>query len=296
MTEWTCSRGRRRALVWALCVAALTVGLGRTARADVVDEAFSRGAAAAQRGDWQAAARSFEEAEGLLPGRSAVLSYDLGTSYAHLGANGHAIFHLRRALQPEAGPTAEVAEAARRNLGIVRQRVEQEATNSGAQIDRPETGWELVLSAVRGVGVGWLALGSGWLALALWWITRRVRSSGSEPGRGAPGVLGSVIVVLAILYGVVGTLHGLAVRAERISPPAIVLESAAVHEAPGEHRKQRFTVQSGSKVRIVGRTRGWCQIRLSGGLEGWLPEDAVGELNDGGPRRLARARSRPATG
>lgn len=254
----------------AVVVAALVAG---PARADVVDEAFARGNQAAQAGDMQAAVQAYSEAERLLPGRSALLSFDLGTAYAQLGENGLATYHLRRALQAEAQASAEVAAAAQRNLGIVRQRCEVAAAASGAQIDTPETWRDALLAAVGAPGFGWLALGTGWLALLLWLM--RGRLGGRAPG----GVVGSVIGVLVAIYLVLGGLHGYAVRAEAEAPQAIALPAKLeVREGPGNHRKALFIVQGGSRVRIVDRSAGWLRIRLPDGLAGWTPQVGLGEL------------------
>lgn len=259
------------------------------AQADVVDEQHKRATAAATRSDWQQAANDLERALDLLPGRSAQLSYNLGTAYAHLGDNGRATYHLRRALQPEAVPSAEIAEAARRNLGIVRSRIETAAAAAGTQINPPETWWDLVLTAVRAPSVGIVALVSGWLAFFIWGF----RSWRKEQVRGFTSVTGSLVAVLLVIFVAVGALHGLSLRADQTSPVAIVLPSQAhVREAPGQHRKQLFSVQGGSQVRIVERAHGWCQIRLTGGLGGWVPESVLGELH--GARRRQRAQMQQA--
>lgn len=244
-----------------------------TARADVVDEAFVRGNQAAADGDLQAAVAAYEEAERLLPGRSAVLSFNLGTAYAQLGDIGRATYHLRRALQAQAQASDDVAAAAQRNLGIVRQRLEVAAVANGAQTDRPETWRDALLAAVGDASFGWLALAAGWLALAMWWL--RGRLGGRAPG----GVVGSVIGVLVAVFVVVGGLHGYAVRAESGAPQAIALAAKLeVREGPGSHRKALFVVQGGSRVRIVDRGAGWLRIRLPDGLEGWAPQAELGEL------------------
>jgi len=269
-------------------VAAFTLALaGGSARADVVDEAFARGNTAAAAGDLQTAVTAYEEAERLLPGRSALISFNLGTAYAQLGELGLATHHLRRALQGQAQASEAVAAAAQRNLGIVRQRVEIAAAASGAQYDRPETWRDALLAAVGSPGFGWLALGTGWLALLVWLL--RGRLGGRAPG----GVVGSVIGVLVVIYLVVGGLHGYAVRAESEAPQAIALPAKLeVREGPGNHRKALFIVQGGSRVRIVDRGAGWLRIRLPDGLEGWAPQASLGELSGEVPRPGSLVRGR----
>lgn len=268
----------RRGLLAVVC--GLVVALApAVAAADVVDDAFARGNQAAAAGDLQAAVKHYEEAERLLPGRSAVLSFNLGTAYAQLGELGLATHHLRRALQAQARASADVSEAAQRNLGIVRSRAEVAAAANGAQIDRPETWRDALFAAVGTPQFGWLALGSGWLALALWLVRGRL-------GRRAPGgVVTSVIGVLVAVWLVVGALHGYAVRSEEEAPQAVVVAAKLeVREGPGSHRKVMFVVQGGSRVRVVDRGQGWLRIRLPDGLEGWAPQADLRTSSDG-PRR-----------
>ncbi len=263
-------RGRRG---WQLALVVLAALVSAPARADVVDEAFVRGNRAAEVGDLKAAVQAYEEAERLSPGTSALLSFNLGTAYAQLGEVGMATYHLRRALRAQAQASAEVAAAAQRNLGVVRQRIEVAALANGAQTDRPETWRDALLAAVGAPGFGWLALVAGWLALVV--VLLRGRLGGRAPG----GVVGSVIGVLVAAYLVLGGLHGYAVRAESEAPQAIALPTKLeVREGPGNHRKVLFVVQGGSRVRIVDRGSGWLRIRLPDGLEGWAPQADLGEL------------------
>ena len=277
---------RRCALRLALAASGL-LAWSTPARADVVDDAFARGNTAAAAGDLEAAVTAYEEAERLLPGRSAVLSFNLGTTYAQLGEVGLATYHLRRALQGQAQASEDVAAAAQRNLGVVRQRLEVAAVASGAQVDRPETWRDALLLAVGAPGFGWLALAAGWLALLLWLLRGRLG------GRAVGSVVGSVIGVWVAIYLVLGGLHGYAVRAEQSAPQAIALPAKLeVREGPGGHRKALFTVQGGSRVRIVDRGAGWLRIRLPDGLEGWASQSGLGELGDDAPHSGASIRAR----
>jgi hypothetical protein len=267
----------KRAIAWWLGAVALVLSLLTTtsARADEVDAHFAAGNAAAQAGDWERAVVEYERAATLLPQRSAIVSYDLGTAYAHVGELGRATFHLRRAMDFRAGATTEVLESARHNLGVVRRRVELQATSSGALVDRPETWWDLVVEALRAPGIGWLSLLSGWGFLAALFFHRRRKLAGAPTT-----VAGTISIVLAVCYVVPGALHALALRADRTAPVAIVLdERVDAREGPGTHRKVEHTLQGGAQVRIVDRAPGWTRVRLPGGIEGWVSEAAVGELD-----------------
>jgi Bacterial SH3 domain len=277
---------RGRGAWWlALVIGALGLGLAPApARADAVDDAFARGNTAAEAGDWDTALAAYEQAASLLPERSAVLSYDLGTAYLHRGDLGRATFHLRRALDWRGGPTTELVESARHNLAIARRRADLQATSSGAKIDRPETWWDLVVEALRAPGVGWSSLVAGWLALALgllWTRSRRRRG-----GKARSTVLGAVLIVLSSIYIGLGVLHGLALRADRTAPEAIVLEDLVdARDGAGHHRPVTFRLQGGARVRVVAQSPGWVRVRLPGGLEGWVRDDAIGELGDRGSTR-----------
>jgi hypothetical protein len=173
-----------------------------------------------------------------------------------------------------------VLEAARYNLGVARRRAELSAAAEGHKIDRPEGWWDLVLEALRARGVGWLALASGWVAVAILFVHMRARR---REGSRSTAVTGVALLVLALVYLVPGVLHGLALREDRTSPAAIVLPlHADVREGAGNHRRTEFSVQGGSRVRIVDRAPGWRRIRLPGGLEGWLPETAVAPTSEAG--------------
>jgi tetratricopeptide (TPR) repeat protein len=242
--------------------------------ADAVDDAFVRGNALARDGDWEGAVGEYEQARRLLPGRSALLSYNLGTAYAQLGETGRAVFHLRRALQAQAEPSDEIVEAARRNLGILQRRAEIDATAEGAQISPPEDWWDRAVSALAAPLLGWLTLVSGWCALAF----VVVRTSRARRGKNT-ALSGALALVLCVAFLLGALVHGVALRANHSFPRAIALEQKLeVREGPGNHRKVSFVLQGGSRVRIVDASPGWSKIRLEGGLEGWVTERSLGRL------------------
>ena len=264
--------GRVLAVVAFVLVASI-VGF---ARADAVDEAFARGTDAATRGDWEEAAVSFESASALLPQRSAAISYNLGTAYAHLGDLGRATYHLHRAADWRAGPTAQILEASRTNLAAVRRRAELDATSSGAMIDRPENTWDLLIDALAAPWVAWFSLLSG-VAFALLLFVHRgwLRASPRRAGASRAS-----LIVLGLLYAIPGGLHGWSVRASSAQPEAIVLgASVDAREGPGQHRSVAFTLQGGAEVRVLDRSPGWSLVKLPGGLSGWVPETSVARVD-----------------
>ncbi len=258
-------------LTFTVCMLAAT-----PVRADAVDEAFARGTEAASRNDWEEAAEAFESASALLPQRSSAISYNLGTAYAHLGDLGRATYHLRRATDWRSGPSTEVLEAARGNLDAVRRQAELDATSTGAMIDRPETTWDLLVDSIAAPWVAWFSLACGVAFVITLYVHRRWTRS--QPRRA--GASRALLIVLGLIYAIPGGLHGWAVRAASAQPEAIVLGATVdAREGPGQHRSVAFTVQGGAEVRVLDHSPGWSQVRLPGGLSGWVPETSVARLD-----------------
>ncbi len=281
----------RRACTLATGVALLACCLlgSAPARADVIDDAYAAGNEAALAGDWAGAIDHWEQALELLPGRSAQLDYDLGTAYAQLSELGRATYYLERALQPEARPSVEVAEAARRNLGIVRRRAEVQAEVADARISREESWWDLVVAVLAGQTLAWIAVISGWLLVA----ALGVRSWQARRGERKPGerrVGAALALVFALVFVLAGGLHGLAMEAADDHPDAIALDPIVeLREGPGAHLPVAFRLQGGSRVRVLDERSGWVRVRLPAGLEGWAPRDSVARLDKPPMRSRMRA-------
>jgi tetratricopeptide (TPR) repeat protein len=263
-------------------------------QADVIDDAYAAGNEAAVAGDWPAAIEHWQRALELMPGRSAQLDYDLGTAYAQLGELGRATYHLERALQPEARPSVEVAEAARRNLGIVRRRAEVQAEVNDARISREESWWDLVVSVLAGQGLAWISLISGWLLLGALLGRRLVASR--LAGRRGPAAAGSgrvggaLALVFAIVFILAGGFHGLAIEAADDHPDAVALDAVVeLREGPGTHLPVAVRVQGGSHVRVLDERSGWVRVRLPAGLEGWAPRESIARLDKPPMRSRVRA-------
>jgi tetratricopeptide (TPR) repeat protein len=60
---------------------------------------------------------------------------------------------------------------------------------------------------------------------------------------------------------------------------AIVFSPAVtVKSAPNDNGTELFIIHEGLKVTIIGRSKGWKEIKLSDGKVGWLPDDSVEEI------------------
>lgn len=281
-------------IAWSALVLAFALAISSPARADVIDDAYAAGSEAALTGNWAAAIEHWEQALELLPGRSAQLDYDLGTAYASIGELGRATYYFERALQPEARPSVEVAEAARRNLGIVRRQAETQAEIQEAMISRQPTTWDLAIEVLAGRALGWISLISGWLMVVVV-AHRRFRRSAQTSGASS-GISGALVLVFALVFTIGGGLHALAIGTQDQNPDAIALDAIVeVREGPGTHLPVAFELQGGSHVRVLDERSGWARVRLPGGLEGWARVEAIARLDQskalGGTQRKD-----PATG
>lgn len=266
---------RRAPSVPILLFAGLLMGLvASPARADVIDDLYERGNQAAAQGEWSVAAGCYEQARALLPDRSAELSYNLGTAYAQLGQTGYATFHLRRAIQRAADPSTEVVESARRNLGILDRRIEQDAERTGGQVSTPTGWWPRVRSALAARWLGWLTwlLGAGVIASC----TASTIRSRQGRSRSTPR---AVAWVLAGAFCLGAFVHGVALRGERKAANHVVLPNLALaREGPSAGRPVSVRIVGGSRVRQIERRGGWTEVRLDSGLTGWLPDGEVADL------------------
>lgn len=272
-----------RARVAALLLLVVLLLLPGRVRADAVDDAYRQGNEAAERGDWEAAVAAYERARSILPGRSAPLSYDLGTAHAHLGELGHATFHLRLALA--ADPDVAVREAARRNLGIVRRRMELQAAMEGAQISPPDDWRDRLRAALAARWLGVLGLVLGWSGVALLLVRRRLPADTR-----LRGTLGVLALAAMIAFGVASFAHGWAVWSSTGDEAVVLPRVAEVREGPGRHRSVAFQLQGGSSARVVEQSSDWTKIRVEGGLEGWVAEASLGRLVSAGSAETGEKR------
>jgi len=285
------SNKARLTLVVLALVACALGGPASRAHADRLDEAWQRGNDAYLRGDFAAAVAAYEELDrhGVV---SPDLAYHLGNAYFRRGELGRAIWSFERALT-----LAPDDEDPRYNLGQARKLAQRKAEDKLEGAERDPL-WMRVVGELTPTSTAGMFL-AFYLAFfgCLFWrraSRRRAReigardggSSGSSPGAwaGAPGASASsgIAGTLAALTGVGVALTGLLlvgrVTLDRL-PFAIVLpDQAEVKDGADSHYRTSFKVHAGLRVRLLDRDQDWVRLRLSNGLEGWLPDRDVGRL------------------
>jgi uncharacterized protein YgiM (DUF1202 family) len=100
-------------------------------------------------------------------------------------------------------------------------------------------------------------------------------------------------LVFALVFGIGGGLHALAISAGADHPDAVVLDAVVdVREGPGAHLPVAFSLQGGSHVRVLDQRSGWLRVRLPGGLEGWAAIDSIARLHQP-PKRTRVSATKP---
>lgn len=233
--------------------------------ADAVDAAFVAGNQAATQRRWKSAVLHYERARRLSPGRSAQLSYNLGTAYAHLGKVGYATVHLHHAL--DHSRDAKLTQSARQNLSLLRRQAETLAASSGRVLSEPAH-WTSVV-------IAFLATGAvGWISLALWWAAAGIALWTMRRKSGRWGLAFWITGVALVLSG----LHLLAKGEMDAGEFIVVGDTVALRDGPGQHRAMLFEVQPSSRVSVVQRSSGWAQVRLPGARQGWIQGRSLAPL------------------
>lgn len=209
---------------------------------------FAIGTALIAEGDTSGAVAAWQGAAGT-GWTSAAVEHNLGTVALARGETAAARLHLERAARLD-----PLDDGIARNLGLARQRVGEPEPSA------VRAGWTRVVAVVRPLGLVALALALAFGALGLMLGGRRRLASG----------LGAVALVA------VGAA-GLAVW-ERTRPLGVVLvEDAAVLDAPSPSAGGVTRLRAGEAVGLGDAADGWQSVRLGRNV-GWVREDAVAPI------------------
>ncbi len=261
-----------RLLGLVLCLA--TASIPALAEADEVDEAYARAGEAAAAGDWAGAIEHYEHARRILPQRSAQLSYDLGTAYANHGDLPRASYHLMRALDDPGGSSVEVERDARRNLAIVRRRLELAAAGRQAKLTEGPDWRDRLARALASTSFAWLVLAVGALAVGAVFARSLFRRRRGPLSAWLAWTAG--IASLLLLAAHVG-----ARRSDRAQAASIVLEATLdLREGPGAHTPSKLRLSGGSRVWVRERRSGWVRVQTPEALVGWAPESSLAALDE----------------
>jgi hypothetical protein len=264
--SWRAGTGYPRRAAGALAaglVAALLLlwpGRGRA------ESSYERASAAYKAGQFDDAVRAYEAlvAAGIA---HEDLYYNLGNAYFRSGKLGLAIYNYERALRLE--PAMEDAQY---NLAVAREVVAEKVVDrlKGAETDPL---WMRVATffTVGQLTLVFLVLNAGFFAGL---IVARVLATGLA--RTALVVMSSFAGATLLCVAVLLAAH--VYLLERVAFGIVLADQVVMREGADEHMAERGQLHAGLRVRILGREPGWMRVRLANGVEGWLPDAAVGPL------------------
>lgn len=224
---------------------------------ETVAASYRDGNVAYEAGDYSGAVAAYRSAidEGYT---APELEYNLGNAHLKNGDLGWAILHYRRALKLRPG-----YESATANLEYARSLLQ------GVETERPavELRWleRLRLGLDRATAALVLA---GFLFAALSAVRLVVRSRGL-----VWPVLQGVTAGLVLLSGAAFLFEFAEARGE--NEGVVVADEVDVRSGPAETQTVSFRLSEGIEVELGRTAEGWREVRVSDGLEGWAPVEAV---------------------
>lgn len=196
------------------------------------------------------------------------LYYNLGNSYFRVGRVGLAVYNYERALRLEPS-----YEDARYNLGVAREVVAERFASrlAGAEQDpvwrRAVTFFSLATLSLIVLGLNVLFFGA---LVALRFLTESFRRTALIVSSAFAGL---ALVVAVLLFA--GHIY----LVERVDLGIVLPDQVVMREGADERSAERGLLHPGLRVEIVGRApRGWLRVRLSNGVDGWVPNDTIGRL------------------
>ncbi|MDJ0765558.1 MAG: tetratricopeptide repeat protein [Myxococcota bacterium] len=238
-------------------------------RAESLESVFNSANNAFWNGAYEQAAEHYDRLE-TLGVRDPALSYNLGTTYARLGALGQAVYHYERALRLDPGHADT-----HHNLRVIREFLARRANEAGRDADLAPavTPWRAVLDRFSepGAALGFLVFH---VLLFVVLILRRFISR--ELPRLSLGVLSGVLAVItaASLSVAIGKWH----QRTRVSEAIVVSNGVLdVMEGPASTVK-RFNLEEGSRVEVAEEKGDWMHIIDGQGRDGWAPDAALGKI------------------
>ncbi len=201
--------------------------------------------------------------------RSADLFYNMGNAAYRLGHVGQAVLCYERALWLDPGHVD-----ARFNLDFVQQQLVDKIPEPEDSAVGRFWNWLLARVGVDAVAVTTLVLLVLSAVVGVVFLRRR-----HTAGRRVWGALAAVILAITLLSG--GVFSAMVWRADTLRQGIVVVRELDVRSGPADDNPVLFSVHEGLKVEVNARVRGWVQVVLPNGWNGWVPGKSVTVVQDG---------------
>ena len=196
------------------------------------------------------------------------LFYNLGNAYFRVGRIGPAVFNFERALRLDPGH-----ESARFNRAVAHEVVAERFGSrlAGAEKDplwvRTVTFFSLPRLLLLALALNVLFFG---ILIGLRFIAEGFRRTSLVVTNSFVGLALLVFVVLLI-----GHIYFI----ERVDLGVVLPDQVVMREGADERSAERGLLHPGLRVEVIGADQaGWLQIRLSNGVDGWVPDGTIGRL------------------
>jgi tetratricopeptide (TPR) repeat protein len=255
------------ALVAAVAFAALAAA---PARADTQRRIFERAGEAFARGDYDGAARLYEElvAQGI---DDPDVTYDLALAHARRGAHGRAIRWFERTLRLRPGDDDARRGIAASQAALGARRAQQEGE---AVVPARPPFREAAVAAVHEDTLAMAVLALDALFFALLAVWRLAPREAARLG----AAIGAALSGLLLVFAGLGLLQKRGAFDDG-APGVVVAEDVPLRDAPDPRAAHRGYAREGERARILARDGSWMRVRVPGGREGWaLAEREVGAI------------------
>jgi hypothetical protein len=195
------------------------------------------------------------------------LYYNLGNAYFRAGRLGSAIYQYERALRLDPGH-----DDARYNLVIARQVVAERVVDrlKGAESDP----WWVRLATFFSLS----QLTLGFLLLDVLLFAGLIALRFLATGFARSALIATAAFVGLAMIGSLGLLRAQVYVHEEVHQGIVIADQVVMREGADERSAERGKLHPGVRLRLRGREPGWLRVRLSNGMEGWVPDTAVGRL------------------
>ncbi|HKE16938.1 MAG TPA: tetratricopeptide repeat protein [Kofleriaceae bacterium] len=195
------------------------------------------------------------------------LFYNLGNAYFRAGRLGPAIYSYERALRIDPGH-----DDARYNLEIARAVVAERVVDrlKGAETDP----WWVRLAIFFSIS----QLTVGFLLCDLLLFAGLIALRFLATGFARSALIATVAFVGLAMAGNLVLLRAQVYVQQEVHQGIVIADQVVMREGADPRSAERGKLHPGVRVRLSGREPGWWRIRLANGMEGWVPDTAVGRL------------------
>jgi len=195
------------------------------------------------------------------------LYYNLGNAYFRSGHMGPAIFNYERALRVDPSLTD-----ARFNMEVAREVVAERVVDrlKGAESEP----WWVRLATFFSVS----QLTIGLIALDLLFFALLIAVRFLATGFLRTALIATAGFALVALIGSFLLLRGHIYVLEEVHQGVVVADQVVIREGSDARSAEKGKLHPGVRVSLRGRDAGWLRIRLANGMEGWVPESAIGKM------------------